>query len=340
MNIFTPSAQPSLVVRNFETGMSYSPADVFINLFNRDRFTTQHFSNVTDEWEAESYMKQEICNMIFGKPYSIGSEGKTVSESDALTFKKEVAEMTQHLLYSADSELRYFKRTGFRKMLTDGRLNIQAVEELFNIPQGLPERVCKWASGFSLDGEAGDWYFTNDEGGSVSFSETRLLAVAKFMTEALNVQARLTSNASIRLTEGFDRDEVRKELEKLAFGVTELVDIAMDSAEVKEDPFYVFMGWSQWTTRRVSSYDLHGSSPNQKNGEEYYKLPNYREAVAFAHAKNAVSIADAKREANLKKIEELQNELEQCLARTAEFDNKADEAIANELKAEKLARFL
>lgn len=333
MNIFTPSAQPALVVRNFETGLSYSSADVFINLFNRDRFTTQHFRNVTDEWEAENYMKQEICKMVFGNPYSIGSEGKTASESDALTFKKEIAEMTQHLLYSADSELRYFKRTGFRKMLTNGRLNMQAVEELFNIPQELPERVCKWASGFSLDGEAGDWYFTNDEGGSTAFAETRLLAVAKFMTEALNVEARLTSNASIRLTEGFERDEVRKELEKLAYGVTEIVDIAMDSAKVTEEPFYVFMGYNQWTTRRCRSYDL-------KEGEQYFKLPNYREAVAFAYAKNAELTAGVKRNANLSKIEELQSELEQCLARTAEFDNKADEAIANLLKAEKVARFL
>ena len=141
MNIFTPSAQPALVVRNFETGVAYSASDIFINLFNRDRFTTQHFKNIVDEWDAENYMKQEICNMIFKNPYSIGSEGKTASESEASTFKKEVAEMTQHLLYSADSELRYFKRTGFRKMLTNGRLNIQAVEELFNIPQELPEYI-------------------------------------------------------------------------------------------------------------------------------------------------------------------------------------------------------
>ena len=65
MNIFTPSAQPALVVRNFETGVAYSASDIFINLFNRARFTTQHFKNITDEWDAENYMKQEICNMIF-----------------------------------------------------------------------------------------------------------------------------------------------------------------------------------------------------------------------------------------------------------------------------------
>ena len=333
MNIFTPTAQPALVVRNFETGVCYSASDVFINLFGRDRFTAQHFKNITDEWEAENYMKQEICNMIFGQPYSIGSEGKVASELDASTFKKQVAEMTQHLLYSADSELRYFKRTGFRKMLSDGRLNIDAVKELFNLAQDLPESMSKWSEGFSIDGESGDWYFTNDNGGSCAFGETRLLAVAKFMTETLNVQERLTSNASIRLSEGFDRDEVRKELEQLSFGVTELVDTAMDSAKVEEKPCFVIMGHNQWTTRQASIYDL-------KDGEQYYKLPNYKQAVEFAYAKNNCLKADAKRRENIERIEQLQKEIAECLAMTDKLDTEADEATAEMVKAENLALFL
>lgn len=333
MNIFTPSAQPALVVRNFETGLCYSASDVFINLFSSKRFTTQHFRSVTDEWEAENYMKQELCNMVFGNPYSIGSEGKTASESDISTFKKEIAEMTQHLLYSSDSILREFKKKGFRKMLSDGRLNIEAVKELFNISQEFPQSMIEWASGFSIDGESGDWYFTNDKSGSCAFGETRLLTIAKFITEVLNVQERLTSNASRRLSEGFDRDEVRKELEQLAFGVSELVDTAMDSAKVEEVPFYVFMGYNQWTTRRASEYTL-------GDGEQFYKLPNYREAVQFAYAKNKALNAEAKRKENLEKIEGLQNELARCLSRTDEFDNKVDEANSKLIEAENLARFL
>lgn len=333
MNIFTPTAQPALLVRNFETGLCYSASDVFINLFSSKRFTTQHFRSVTDEWEAENYMKQELCNMVFENPYSIGSEGKTASDSDISTFKNEIAEMTHHLLYSSDSILRNFKKKGFRKMLSDGRLNIEAVEELFNIPQELSESSIEWASGFSIEGESGDWFFTNDKGGSCAFGETRLLTIAKFITEVLNIQERLTSTASRRLSEGFDRDEVRKELGQIAHGIAELVDTAMDSAKVEEKPFYVFMGYNQWTTRQASDYTL-------KDGEQFYKLPNYKQAVAFAYAKNVSLNADAKREANLKKIEELQSELSECLSKTAELDYIVDEAISKLFKAEKLARFL
>ena len=333
MNIFTPSAQPSLVVRNFETGLSYSASDVFINLFSRDRFTTQHFKNITDEWEAENYMKQEICNMIFGNPYSIGSEGKTASESDAATFKNEVAEMTHHLLYSSDSILREFKRKGFRKMISNGRLDLDAVEALFNIEQELPDSFREYAEGFSISGESGDWYFTNDRGGSTAFGETRLLAIAKFMTEVLNVQTRLTAHASIRLSEGYSREDVAKEIREASMGVTELVDVAMESAKVEEKPCFVFMGYNQWTTRQASTYDL-------KDGEQYYKLPNYREAVEFAYIKNEALKADAKKQANVERIEQLQKEIADCLAITDELNSNADKAAAEVIKAESLARFL
>ena len=153
------------------------------------------------------------------------------------------------------------------------------------------------------------------------------------MTEALNIQETLTSNASIRLSEGFDRDEVRKELEQLAYGVNELVDTALASAKVEEKPFYVLMGHNQWYSRLASNYDL-------KEGEQYYKLPNYKQAVAFAYAKNASLTAAAKRDANLKKIEELQSELERCSSRVEEFNSKVDEATAKMLEAENLACFL
>lgn len=334
MNIFSPSAQPALLVRNFETGLSYSAADIFLNLFNRSRYTTQHFKNGGEEWENENFMKQEISQIIFGNPYSIGTEGNTPSESDASTFKSEVAEMTQHLLYSPNSILREFKKHGWRLVLSGGRLDIRAVEELLSIPQELlPETLVEWASGFSIDGEAGDWYFTNDKGGSCAFGETRLLATAKFMTEVLNIQEQLTLNASIRLSEGFPREQVRKELEQLAFGVTELVDTAMENAKVEEKPFYVVFRYNQWTAVRCSIYDL-------KEGEQYYKLPNYREAQVFTSAKNEALKAEAKRRANLDTIEELKREIERCQSRTEEFDNKLDEATAKELEAEKMARFL
>lgn len=334
-DFFTPTAQTSVTLTNFETGLTYSAFDIFKNLFRSNRFTTLHFTNTADEWDAEHNLSQEINSMFFGSPYLIGSKGNEVSEEVIEDFKKNSRIMVQYLLWDAGSPLRKFKKEYRKMFVKDGeatRLNVDEVESLFGI--GLSKAARQYAESFKVDGEAGDWYMTDKNGGTSNFAETRLRMVAKFIKVVLNIYTTVTEHASTRLSEGHLLEHVEKELQLQAQGVQELVDTALAEAKVEPREVHVIKQYSTWVVRYPEQV------VGKTDGETVYVCENYVKGHTYATARNEQRYAMDAIGKNNQQIADLEQMLKECEDKRIALNDealKSSNALDSVLK---LARFL
>ena len=344
-NFFKPQATAVPTITNFETGEVYSAIDIFRNLFSSDVTSTMLFGS-GEEWEMENQVKESIRTIFFDTYYSIGTTTKAEpTEEQVKRHKAEASEIAHFLLYNkAESPLHEFKRT-FRRMLETKEfvefglvqehkaLNLEKLEEFLGIE--IPSAVAEYSDSFFVSGESGDWYMSKFgsevSNSSFCFEDTQIKMLVRFIRRVLNVQEEATERASMRFNEGFDADYVSEELTK-AYGVERIVNDAMNLCDKTAKPAVCFESYGNWVVEFKEAL--------RHEGKEAIEFYNQQDARIYARAKNDSCAADAKRNSNIERIENLKQTLQECLEMTAELDTQADDATALLFKAEKLARTL
>ncbi len=343
-NFFQPQAPSVPTLKNFENGQVYSANDIFRNLFRDDIQTTILFGS-GEEWEIENDLKSSINQMLFNRYYAIGSSDDEPNEDLLNKFKAERSEVVHFLLYNREeSPLLSFNKS-YRQMLkkvdftsSDGvtiqrkALNIEFVEELFNTK--LSDEVVQYAEQFYLSGESGDWYMNHFEKGtarSSCFEETQLKTIVRFIRIVLNVQQRATESATTAFSEGLDIDDVVSMLSE-NYGVESLINKALEDCDMMKKAAVCFQLYGNWVA------DFRSHNRHQEASGEVFEFSDLQVARQYAKARNESKKADAERLLNLSKIAELKAEMAERWDMVDDLDLKADEATANLIKAEKLAR--
>ena len=347
-DFFTPTAQPTKVVTNFENGQAFSAMDVFRNLFNSSAVSLKHFSKKEDEWDAQNCMKEEINHMIFGTYYSVGSKGTEPTQEQIEAFKTQAIEMTEYMLWNEDSPLQRFKkeyRKFFTKKLGDAEraggvveyktLNVDKVEEFFDI--GLTKAARRYATSFALAGESQDWYINEIEGGGINstcFEETQLLVVARWIKKALNVYGDHIELAETRLSEGRDAQEVREDISRRVLHIEEIVEDVMQNAKTEVRRVYVYKSYGDWvvdyteTARRIDA------------NSAIYEAESYMDGRKFANSLNEEKAATKRLNSNLEEIENIKARLLELQGETEGRENDVDDALKEVIECEDLAQFL
>jgi len=341
-NFFKPQATSLPTLTNFETGEVYTTSDIFRNLFRQDVTTTLVFGSA-DEWELENDLKCAINAMLFDTYYAIGTTASEPSQEDLSRFKNECAEVVHFLLYNKEeSPLHEFKKT-FRRFIEtkefceDGliqehkALNLEKLEEFLGIQ--ISSEIAEYSDRFFVSGESGDWYmqeFGKQTNSSICFEETQVKMLARFIRRVLNVQEAATDRATMRFSEGFSASQVAEELTN-AYGVERIITKALNESDKAAKIAVCYESYGNWV--------VDFKSANRHNEKaEVLEFDNQQIAREYANAKNVSERCDNLRAKNIDKIAELKEELAKCLELTTNFDNSADEATAELLKAQKLAR--
>lgn len=283
--------------------------------------------------------------MLFGNYYAIGSNAEQEpSEENVTRFKKEMAEVVNFLLFNAEeSPLCEFKKT-FRRFLKTKQfndmgltvdrkaLNIEKLEEFLKI--SIPSDIAQYSDCFHLGGSSGDWYmieFGAKDVNSFCFEDTQIRTMVRFIRRVLNVHQNATDRATMRFEEGFTIEQVTEELTN-AYRIASVVSKALEDCKKVAKKAKAFKLYGSWAVDYVSNNrDTDGDG-------EVYEFDNQQLAREYTNARNAVVRADRERQQNIDKIAELKNTLAERLELTANFDKIADGAIADLIKAEKLAR--
>ena len=340
-NFFTPQAAATPTITNFETGQVYTAQDVFRNLFNNKMNSTKMFGS-GDEWELEQDVREALNLMMFDRYYAIGTTDCEPSEEQMKVFKSQRAELVHFLLYDQESPLNVFKKT-YRKFFVakefnvDGLLferkglNLEALEKCLGI--SLPQELAAYADSFHLSGESGDWYMqtASQEIGSMCFEDTQIKTLVKFIRRVLNAQTRAEEQAAMRFGEGFNEDRIRQELTN-QFLVSMIVDNALANCPRDIEVAVCFRKYGHW------SAELKSRSAYESAKSDVFEFDNLQEAQEYVKTRNRMEKAEQERVKNIDRIAELKAELAECLKMTASFDYNSDEATAESLKAQKLAR--
>ncbi len=342
-NFFKPQATLLPTLTNFETGETYSTSDIFRNLFRQDVTTTLVFGSA-DEWELENDLKLAINSMLFDTYYAVGTTTKSEpSKEDLSRFRKERAEVVEFLLYNKEeSPLYEFKKT-FRRFLEtkefceDGLiqehkgLNLEKLEEFLGIQ--ISSEIAEYSDRFFVSGQSGDWYmseFGKQTNSSICFEDTQVRMLVRFIRRVLNVQEDATDRATMRFNEGFSASQVAEELTN-AYGVERIINKALNECNKTAKTAVCHKCYGTWVV------DFKSAKRHDVN-TEVFEFDNQQIAREYANAKNVSERCDNLRAKNIDKIAELKAELAKCLELTDNFDNSTDEATAELLKAQKLAR--
>ena len=331
-------------ITNFENGQTFSAFDIFRNLFRSDVSVLCAFGS-GDEWELQEDLKSSIKQMLFGNYYAIGSNAEQEPSGENVTrFKKEMAEVVNFLLFNAEeSPLCEFKKT-FRRFLKTKQfndmglledhkaLNIEKLEEFLKI--SIPSDIAQYSDCFHLGGSSGDWYmieFGAKDVNSFCFEDTQIKTMVRFIRRVLNVHQNATDRATMRFEEGFTIEQVTEELCG-AYRIASVVSKALQDCKKVAKKAKAFKLYGSWVV------DYESNNRDTDKDSEVYEFDNQQLAREYAKARNAVVRADRERKHNIEKVAALKIELADCLELNASFDNVTDEAIAELIKAEKLAR--
>jgi hypothetical protein len=343
-NFFQPQAATMPTITNFENGQTFTAFDVFRNLFRSDISATYLFGS-GEEWNLQDDLQSAIRQMLFGNYYAIGTNAEQEpSEEDVKRFKKEMSEVVDFLLFNEEeSPLCEFKKT-FRRFLQTKQfndfglleehkaLNLEKLEEFLKI--SIPSDIAQYSDCFHLGGESGDWYmveFGAKASNSFCFQDTQIKTLVRFIRRVLNVHQNATDRATMRFEEGFTIEQVTEDLAN-AYSVASVISKALQDCKKvakKAKAFKLYGGW-------VVDYECNNRDADKDS--EVYEFENQQLARQYVNARNAVAKADRERKQNIDKIAELKNSLAECLALLVDFDKATDQAIAQLVKAERLAR--
>ena len=338
-DFFTPTAQPTKIVTNFENGQAFSAMDVFRNLFKSNAVSLKHFSKKEDEWDAQNCMKEEINFMMFGTYYSVGSKGTEPTQEQIESFKTQVAEMVDYMLWDVTSPLQVFKKE-YRKFFVKNdelfkTLNVDKVEEFFDI--GITKPMRCYATSFALAGESQDWYISEIEGGGINstcFEETQLLVLARWIKKVLNVYGDHIEIAETRLSEGRTAEEVREDISRRVLHIEEIVEDVMQNSKTEVRRVYVYKSYGDWVV------DYTETARRIDKNSAIYEAESYMDGRKFANSLNEEKAATKRLNSNLEEIENIKARLLELQGETEGRENDVDDALKEVIECEDLAQFL